>query len=420
MSLAKDDAMLRRLLQEPATFARAQSLISIVRQKTAPGSGYDLRDGKTALVPICALIASEMTKNHEFTIEAAINASFVNSKIFNTTLATIRAVVKQNTRTTTAGGRESPPATFLSLAQRYGGEECTAEMEKVYTDFLFQMQNHGMYNEAIWDKKRRLIMCSIYWWTCSVLGVPVKDKRHLIEQYQLKLGQFTEAIDTLDLYCAKTSRELRDRLLDMEEQPSPEPVAGPSNPSRGELPNTPSNSHVPPTPSKHTRSLLEKRDTALYPTIAQAVPRTPTTQRINPVLPRSGSKSSARSSGTGGLVTPTPKRKPLADTELDESEVPTPTQSRVVLSTRQTDAVEKSHRKPQTGTPRKVGRPPAASRSRAASPEHEPPLQSRRSRPIAAFMDRDFYYVLDEKGEEKIQQWEIWRAKMGMLSCETA
>ncbi|CAK5283966.1 unnamed protein product, partial [Mycena citricolor] len=218
------------------TIAEAERLFREARRITAPGSGHDLGENRTALEPICAYIASQRLNNTHVTIDAARIASCQALGPFKKLLARVeKALESTETKATSA---ESP--TFAKI--RIEHYQKTPLRMLGYMDKIM-----GLLVESFAEKYSETEMvCATFAWVCNQTG----DKEQAVSldafeaKYRVRRGKMKTVTKDIDEVCDKHMAEAvrsayqavleSTRAISLSPRKSPRKHTQPQTPSRHE------------------------------------------------------------------------------------------------------------------------------------------------------------------------------------------
>ncbi|KAJ3759551.1 hypothetical protein EV360DRAFT_82023 [Lentinula raphanica] len=219
--MSQHDHLLKRLCgSSGSTLERARDLLHTVTVKTAPGTGFELKDpaGRPAA---CALIASEQLKNTVVDPTSAQGSSCLNPAAFRNCLAQVRAalahdvVVVSHTHTHKPDAHASPERRHtrsgLSGTSQVSYDSLVARhaLSRDYADRVadwcqraeFTYLNLGKGNNIARGSPK--IKLGIFFWVCKVLEPTRFDLRSFIEQNGVHADNVGGISKIMDAHAAK-------------------------------------------------------------------------------------------------------------------------------------------------------------------------------------------------------------------------
>ncbi|EAU86135.2 hypothetical protein CC1G_03346 [Coprinopsis cinerea okayama7 len=305
------------------TVETAIKLIRQAKARTRPGSGHELGEYSTGLVPICGLLASEQLNNDEITPSAAQPASCLNKASFKKAYQILKTVLQDNK---TKGKR----LTCEMLLRKYIVALLAAQLGEMCQLAQGEVMQLGMKASQITNE----VMCGIFLWVCAAAKVPdLPTVDDLAAEYGTKPATVQTFITSLNKKLPELKRKIAQET---------KPKASSASPTKA----TPRR-----TPGRPKRELLTRESVRKQAEAAQApapddddddersFPETPTKKRrldSTPNLERSArtlfDSTIRASSSKTTLDTPTRPSSPLkksttfqlqAEEEVDAAEVQT-------------------------------------------------------------------------------------------------
>ncbi|KAF5311702.1 hypothetical protein D9611_009551 [Ephemerocybe angulata] len=149
-----EEEKLKQMGCSAEVYQKALGLTHKAKVATKPGTGRELGELSTALVPICALMASEELNSSDVTIDAAQAASCLKKADFNKAQQIIRAALG-------SGSTSKKAETYTSLAERYVHHTI---LRALLVDFCHQTEEEA---KKLKMKMTKDTVCTVFYWVCA-------------------------------------------------------------------------------------------------------------------------------------------------------------------------------------------------------------------------------------------------------------
>ncbi|KAF9493626.1 hypothetical protein BDN71DRAFT_1450119 [Pleurotus eryngii] len=269
-----EQRLLQQMCNKAETRAQAGALIQRARLQTAPGSGHALGSLSSGLPAICAYIASTRLNNGDVTQQDAQLASCLQPSDFEKALGIIESAIGasrplMNTRNSTG-------ITYESLFRVHSISESPTmlrimhEVEQIVIKYAP-------------DTSRRVIICSIFFWTCKVLKISsfTIQPAEFQERNEIDYDNYAYIINILKTRCRDLKADLEDEWAAMQRLQANCSSGSPAKPTRVSMSPTKS-----PSKKKALRELpsrdTKKHEAGLFSapeTIEPSSPTSPTKRR---------------------------------------------------------------------------------------------------------------------------------------------
>ncbi|KAH6911498.1 hypothetical protein BKA70DRAFT_1267885 [Coprinopsis sp. MPI-PUGE-AT-0042] len=269
-------AVLEQMGAGPETAERAIKLVLKAKPRTAPGSGHELGEMSTGLVPICGLLASEQLNNQDITVAAAQPASCLKKAQFQRAYQILKTVLGEQG----ASSRRAPVG-FKSLIDRYIPHSIQAARVQEYCQ---EVQAHFKMQAPSSD-----MSCAIFHWVSTCAKVPhLPSIEEVASDYKIPAN-------TMDAFIKRLNKDLATTKRTIAQETRNKPSGAPS-PTKAPSLVTPGRSGRP------KRELLSKQTVQKSPSKSRVdeegdddlpLPETPTKKRRLDSEP-SAQKSAAR------------------------------------------------------------------------------------------------------------------------------
>ncbi|KAF4577244.1 hypothetical protein EYR36_005231 [Pleurotus pulmonarius] len=264
---APEQRLLRQMCSKPETMAQASALIQRARLQTAPGSGHTLGSLSSGLPAVCAYIASTRLNNGDVTKQNAQLASCLQPSDFEKALGIIESATGSSVPPKAT--RRSTGITYESLFRQYNISESPTMLRIMHKIEQIVIKYAP-------DTSRRIIICTIFFWTCKVLKISsfTIDPDEFQERNEIDYDSYAYVINILKTKCKDLKFDLEDewaamqRLQASSSTPSPVKPAHVSSPTKS------------PSKKKALRELpsrdTKKPEVGLFPAPEAVAPSTPT------------------------------------------------------------------------------------------------------------------------------------------------
>ncbi|KDQ25704.1 hypothetical protein PLEOSDRAFT_1106608 [Pleurotus ostreatus PC15] len=334
---APEQRLLRQMCSRAETSAQAAALIQRARLQTTPGSGHTLGSLSSGLPAICAYIASTRLNNGDVTKQDAQLASCLQPSDFEKALGIIESAIGaprplKNTRNSTG-------ITYESLFRVYSISESPTMLRIMHKVEQIVIKYAP-------DTSRRVIICTIFFWTCKVLKISsfTIQSAEFLEKNEIDYDSYAYIINILKTRCRDLKADLEDEWAAMQRLQASS-SGSPAKPTQVSLSPTKS-----PSKKKALRELpsrdTKKHEVALFPAAETVAPSTPTSPAKRRKLdPPVRSETAAEPSASDVPVDPpTPSTRsitirrqpaiapPPATTSQDVATISTPRRQRSSVS----------------------------------------------------------------------------------------
>ncbi|KAF4590219.1 hypothetical protein EYR40_009384 [Pleurotus pulmonarius] len=271
---APEQRLLRQMCSKPETMAQASALIQRARLQTAPGSGHTLGSLSSGLPAVCAYIASTRLNNGDVTKQNAQLASCLQPSDFEKALGIIESATGSSVPAKAT--RRSTGITYESLFRQYNISESPTMLRIMHKIEQIVIKYAP-------DTSRRIIICTIFFWTCKVLKISsfTIDPDEFQERNEIDYDSYAYVINILKTKCKDLKFDLEDEWAAIQRLQASSSTASPVKPTQVSLSPTkfPSKKKVlRELPSRDTK----KPEVGLFPateTVAPSTPTSPTKRR---------------------------------------------------------------------------------------------------------------------------------------------
>ncbi|KAH8104531.1 hypothetical protein BXZ70DRAFT_1075516 [Cristinia sonorae] len=310
---------LKRLCSKQETHAQAIEILNATKLKTGSGTGYDLGQGASGLPAICAYIASERLNNNDVAKKVAQTASCLAPKIFESTLATVKAALLAKPKDT-ARPKRGMIATYEDLISRFISRrtefmiECMEDTEKTL------VESKELKGKVAPPSNVATVV--VFCWVGKLLNLKKVNPDALQEEFGISDKDWNTVTEVIDSTCRLVEKDIRLRVTALRE--------GLKNGKMEGTPATPSGKAAQRSPAQRVSALVPP---------PRSPPKTQTPSRLPPPS-RSPSKSAlkAPSVEASPSKTPTHKRKVVFSTvaedgsEFDGPDLETPSRKKRKLT----------------------------------------------------------------------------------------
>ncbi|TFK18028.1 hypothetical protein FA15DRAFT_698233 [Coprinopsis marcescibilis] len=164
-----DQTILEKMGGSAETIKEALKLVRQAKTRTRPGSGHEMGEYATGLIPICGLLASESLNNGDITKNAAQPASCLNNVQFKKAYQILKAAL-QDTKST------NNRVSCENLIEKYVVHSLLArQLEQYCQEGLAELKKQGM--NAVHIKSNNVV-CGMFLWVCGaakIANLPTTD-----------------------------------------------------------------------------------------------------------------------------------------------------------------------------------------------------------------------------------------------------
>ncbi|KAI0311354.1 hypothetical protein OF83DRAFT_1087762 [Amylostereum chailletii] len=206
------------LCSNPDVRFQAEGLLHKARSRTAPGSGYDIGNGKTGLAAICAYLASKDAGYDDVVYNVAQTTSCLDKKVFSKTLKTVTAALKAHLNTSIlaphpstphkAGTSTRRPPAYLELLTQHDVSAKEAIVAWMETAEKTLMTNQAFLKNYTLAPGSTAVRLAVFVWVARMITSRVKSEP-LTAQYGVPMNLHSRLVETVQQACPGVEADIK-------------------------------------------------------------------------------------------------------------------------------------------------------------------------------------------------------------------
>ncbi|KIM40891.1 hypothetical protein M413DRAFT_11188 [Hebeloma cylindrosporum] len=186
MSL-RHNVLIEKFELQQETRDLATKLVRLASQKTAPGSGRELKEWKTGLPAVCALLASERLNSGDVNSKSAQAASCLKPKDFQRVYALVKMAIEE--------AESSAVVTYEQLHVKYRSKP----ISKIVDPYIMEAENELQPLAIGYEMESTMFRGVCYFWVFSIFAPTVMPSTEKFAfQEELPLKKFTTLLSLLN------------------------------------------------------------------------------------------------------------------------------------------------------------------------------------------------------------------------------
>ncbi|OCH85593.1 hypothetical protein OBBRIDRAFT_891088 [Obba rivulosa] len=209
-SVHKDQ--IRKICQLQETREEAEKIYHLAASKTAPGTGFELKDSSIGLPAVCALLASRKLGNDDVNENVAQQASCLEMPKFrNAMLAVKKALASKPQRHTYS----APVVTYEAVVQAVK----LGKNVNLITAWCGYVESELAQRNEDYRQAGREVTVAVFCWTCQLLKIMKVKPDVLRAKYGVSDQAYVNIISALESTCQDAAELVQEALAALKKNP---------------------------------------------------------------------------------------------------------------------------------------------------------------------------------------------------------